>query len=125
MLHKQIGIFSLSQSSETFEPSLTAFFSLCGRSFSADRMNVSSVYTSCEEVRLMLTFSGSRKTQSIHVRGRRIPLRFIEGEGGPNGTFLKTRTHVIMRRMDAQHTKQVTNKLAYHFVWYPNIARRF
>ena len=29
-----------------------------------------------------------------------------------------------MRCMDAQHTKQVTYKLAYHFVWYPNYRKK-
>src|SRR5579884_1902744 len=36
----------------------------------------------------------------------------------------KFRTYVIMRYMDAQHTKHVTYKLAYHFVWCPKYRKK-
>jgi transposase IS200 family protein len=34
------------------------------------------------------------------------------------------RTHVIPMCMDAQHTKHVTYKLAYHFVWCPKYRKK-
>lgn len=44
--------------------------------------------------------------------------------GGPMWLFWKARTSVIMLCMDAQHTKHVTYKLAYHFVWCPKYRKR-
>jgi putative transposase len=38
--------------------------------------------------------------------------------------FLKVRTKVILLGMGVQHTKHVTYKLAYHFVWCPKYRKK-
>ena len=38
--------------------------------------------------------------------------------------FTRGRTHVILTCMDAQQTKHVPSKLAYHFVWCPKYRKR-
>ena len=35
----------------------------------------------------------------------------------------KARTSGILLCMDAQHTKHLTYKLAYHFIWYPTYRK--
>jgi len=43
---------------------------------------------------------------------------------GPHRNFTRIRTHVTLTCMDAQHTKHVTYKLAYHCVWCPCIRQK-
>src|SRR6266480_1295781 len=38
--------------------------------------------------------------------------------------FCKARTHGILMCMEAQHTKHVTYKLGYHFVWCPKYRKK-
>src|SRR2546421_4947368 len=56
--------------------------------------------------------------------GRRIPLSFKQGEGGPTRGFIKTRTHVRLLWMKTQRTKHVTYKLGDHFVWCAKYRKR-
>ena len=49
---------------------------------------------------------------------------FQVGVRRPNVALPKYRTFVIMLWMDGQHTKHVTYKLAYHFVWCPKYRKK-
>ncbi len=62
-------------------------------------------------------------TSTLHERAAGYPYDSSRGKAAP-WELKKVRTHVIMRCMDAQHTKHVTYKLAYHFVWCPKYRKK-
>jgi putative transposase len=59
--------------------------------------------------------------ESDSWKGRRIPPRFIWGEGGPSRLFGTSGT---IRGMDGQHTTHVTSTLASHVVWCPRYRKK-
>jgi len=52
------------------------------------------------------------------------PYDSSRGKAARTGTQTGIRTNVLLMCMDAQHTKHVPYKLAYHFVWCPRIPQK-
>src|SRR6266851_8335394 len=75
-------------------------------------------------VPMFVNISSSIFLEHVFMKGPPDTPTIHLGVSGLHRNFTNIRTNVILTCMDAQHTKHVTYKLAYHFVWCPKYRKK-